>query len=42
MKAGEQLIYAAKKQAEGELEVHKANIEAVSYTHLTLPTMMSV
>ena len=27
MKAGEQLIYAAKKQAEGELEVHKANIE---------------
>ena len=27
MKVGEQLILAAKKQAEGELEVHKANIE---------------
>ena len=27
MKAGEQLIYAAKKQAEGEIAVHLANIE---------------
>jgi len=27
MKVGDQLILAAKKQAEGELEVHKANIE---------------
>ena len=27
MKPGEALIHAAKKQAEGELEVHKANIE---------------
>ena len=27
MKAGDHLILAAKKQAEGELEVHKANIE---------------
>lgn len=26
MKPGEQIILAAKKQAEGELEVHKANI----------------
>ena len=26
MKVGEHLILAAKKQAEGELEVHKANI----------------
>ena len=27
MKVGDQIILAAKKQAEGELEVHKANIE---------------
>tara|TARA_B100002019_G_C21003686_1_gene466562 strand:+ start:230 stop:463 length:234 start_codon:yes stop_codon:yes gene_type:complete len=27
MKAGDALIHAAKKQAEGELAVHKANIE---------------
>ena len=27
MKVGDQLILAAKKQAEGQLEVHKANIE---------------
>lgn len=27
MKVGEHLIFAAKKQAEGELEVHKANIK---------------
>ena len=27
MKVGEQIIKAAKKQAEGELEVHKANIQ---------------
>mgnify|MGYP001215501305 FL=1 len=27
MKVGEQIILAALKQAEGELEVHKANIE---------------
>lgn len=27
MKVGEQIILAAKKQAEGELEVHKANIQ---------------
>lgn len=27
MKVGDQLILAAKKQAEGELEVHKANIQ---------------
>ena len=27
MKVGEQIILAAKKQAEGEIEVHKANIE---------------
>lgn len=27
MKAGEHLLHAAKKQAEGELEVHKANIK---------------
>ena len=27
MKVGEQIIFAALKQAEGELEVHKANIE---------------
>ena len=26
MKVGEQIILAAKKQAEGEIEVHKANI----------------
>ena len=26
MKPGEQIILAARKQAEGELEVHKANI----------------
>jgi len=26
MKTGDQIILAAKKQAEGELEVHKANI----------------
>ncbi len=26
MKPGEQILIAAKKQAEGELEVHKANI----------------
>ncbi len=26
MKPGEQILLAAKKQAEGELEVHKANI----------------
>ena len=26
MKVGDQIILAAKKQAEGELEVHKANI----------------
>ena len=26
MKAGDHLILAAKKQAEGQLEVHKANI----------------
>jgi hypothetical protein len=27
MKVGDQIILAAKKQAEGEVEVHKANIE---------------
>ena len=27
MKAGDHLIMAAKKQAEGQLEVHKANIK---------------
>ncbi len=27
MKVGNQLILAAKKQAEGEIEVHKANIQ---------------
>ena len=27
MKVGDQIIVAAKKQAEGELEVHKANIQ---------------
>ena len=27
MKTGDQIILAAKKQAEGELEVHKANIQ---------------
>jgi C4-dicarboxylate-specific signal transduction histidine kinase len=27
MNVGEQIILAARKQAEGELEVHKANIE---------------
>jgi hypothetical protein len=27
MKVGEQIILAAKKQAEGEIEVHKANIQ---------------
>ena len=27
MNVGEQIILAAKKQAEGELEIHKANIE---------------
>ena len=27
MKVGEHLIFAARKQAEGELEVHKANIK---------------
>jgi hypothetical protein len=27
MKVGEQIILAAKKQAEGEVEIHKANIE---------------
>mgnify|MGYP001479723937 CR=1 FL=1 len=27
MKVGAQIILAAKKQAEGEIEVHKANIE---------------
>ena len=27
MKVGDQLIHAAKKQAEGQLEVHRANIE---------------
>ena len=27
MKVGDQIILAAKKQAEGELEVHKANIQ---------------
>lgn len=27
MKVGEQIILAARKQAEGQLEVHKANIE---------------
>ena len=27
MKVGDQIIKAAKKQAEGELEVHKANIQ---------------
>jgi len=27
MKVGDQIILAARKQAEGELEVHKANIE---------------
>ena len=27
MKAGDHLLHAAKKQAEGELEVHKANIK---------------
>ena len=27
MKAGDHLLWAAKKQAEGELEVHKANIK---------------
>ena len=29
MKVGDQLILAAKKQAEGQLEVHKANIEVL-------------
>ena len=55
MKAGDAIIEAARKQAEGEMAVHRANIEvyrtmpagigehsdiveAVSYTHLTLPT----
>ena len=27
MKVGDQIIIAARKQAEGELEVHKANIQ---------------
>jgi hypothetical protein len=27
MKVGDQIILAARKQAEGEIEVHKANIE---------------
>ena len=27
MKTGDQIILAAKRQAEGELEVHKANIQ---------------
>ena len=27
MKPGEQILLAARKQAEGELEVHKANIQ---------------
>jgi hypothetical protein len=27
MKVGDQIILAAKKQAEGQVEVHKANIE---------------
>ena len=27
MNVGEQIILAARKQAEGELEIHKANIE---------------
>lgn len=27
MKVGEQILMAARKQAEGELEVHKANIK---------------
>ena len=33
MKVGEQIILAAKKQAEGELEVHKANIQV----YMTMP-----
>ena len=33
MKVGDQIILAAKKQAEGEVEVHKANIEV----HRTMP-----
>ena len=33
MKAGDHLLWAAKKQAEGELEVHKANIKV----YQTLP-----
>ena len=62
-KAGDLLLEAARKQAEGELAVHRANIEvyrtmpagigehsditeavieAVSYTHLTLPTILLV
>ena len=34
MKVGDQIILAAKKQAEGELEVHKANIQV----YQTMPT----
>ena len=34
----EVIIEALKKHAEGHIEKHRANIEAVSYTHLTLPT----
>ena len=33
MKVGEQILLAAKKQAEGELEVHKANIQV----YMTMP-----
>ncbi len=33
MKVGDQIILAAKKQAEGELEVHKANIAV----YMTMP-----
>ena len=33
MKVGDQIILAAKKQAEGELEVHKANIQV----YMTMP-----
>jgi|TARA_R110000796_G_scaffold23508_5_gene67262 hypothetical protein len=33
MKVGDQIILAARKQAEGELEVHKANIAV----YMTMP-----
>ena len=44
----EQLIRAVLAHAQGEIEKHKANVNvylehpAVSYTHLTLPTIYSV